>query len=228
MGNGGQRAPPTGVGRRSPGFEVASTALGVPATAGWEIVMMRGCFVVAVALLVVTPALEASAAESVSLFLKLNGKEVVGENAQTSLGRQASIECASYEQEVGTPLDAAAGKSTARATGRRQYEPIRILKRIDKSSPLLLSGLLQNMKVEARFQFYRPNPQGDGTVQLFYTVEINNGRIASVKQLVAKITDPANANLPPLEEVTFVFDTIKWTYAGVSVSPTDSVTGSVK
>jgi len=57
------------------------------------------------------------------------------------------------------------------ATGERTYEPIRIAKRIDKSSPLLAKALCNNEVIEATFKFYRPDPAGSGTQEHFYTIE---------------------------------------------------------
>jgi type VI secretion system secreted protein Hcp len=157
-------------------------------------------------------------AETVHLYLKANGKDVKGESTQTSIGRKDSIECVYYEQKVITAREAGSGM----ATGRRQYEPLLIRKRIDKSSPLLVKALVENAKVEGAFKFFRPNPKGDGTTEQFYTVEIKDGRIASLKQMVPDTIVPASSTEPPLEEVTFVFHTIKWTFTDGGVSHEDT------
>ncbi len=98
-------------------------------------------------------------AETVHLYLKANGKDVKGESTQTSLGREGSIECIEYDQGVQTAREAATGM----VTGRRQYAPLRIVKRIDRSSPLLMKALTGNEKIDGAFKFFRPNPNGDGT-----------------------------------------------------------------
>ena len=72
-------------------------------------------------------------AETVHLYLKANGKDIKGESTQESLGRKDSIECVSYNQSVKTAREAGTGMMT----GRRQYEPLRIVKRVDKASPLI-------------------------------------------------------------------------------------------
>jgi type VI secretion system secreted protein Hcp len=157
-------------------------------------------------------------AETVHLYLKANGQDIKGESTQESLGRKDSIECVYYEQGVITAREAGSGM----ATGRRQYEPLLVRKRIDKSSPLLMKALVENAKMDGTFKFFRPNPKGDGTTQQFYTVDIKDGRIASVKQVVPDTIVPASSTEPPLEEVTFVFHTIKWTYTDGGVSHEDT------
>jgi type VI secretion system secreted protein Hcp len=108
------------------------------------------------------------------------------------------------------------------ATGRRQYEPLLVRKRIDKSSPLIMKALVENAKIDGTFKFFRPSPKGDGTTQQFYTVAIKDGRVASMKQIVPDTIVPASSTEPPLEEVTFVFHTISWTFTDGGVSHEDT------
>jgi type VI secretion system secreted protein Hcp len=160
-------------------------------------------------------------AETVHLYMKSNGKDVKGESTQTSLGRGDSIECISYEQGVMSAREA----GTNMVTGRRQFTPLKIVKRIDKASPLLMKALTNNEKIDAVFKFFRPNPSGDGTTEQFYTVELKEGNIASVKQLVPTTINAATAGEPPLEEVSFVFKTITWTYTNGGVTHQDTWAG---
>jgi type VI secretion system secreted protein Hcp len=157
-------------------------------------------------------------AETVHLFLKANGQDIKGESLQTSLNRKDSIECVYYEQAVSTAREAGSGM----ATGRRRYEPIHIRNRIDKSTPLIYKAMAENQVVDGVFKFYRPNPTGDGTTEQFYSVEIKQGRIAAVKNWVPDCIDPVSSNLPPMEEVQFVFHTIIWTYTNGGVTHQDT------
>ena len=157
-------------------------------------------------------------AETVHLYLKANGSDIKGESTQTSLQREDSIECLYYEQAVMTAREAGTGM----ATGRRQYQPLLIRKRIDKSSPLIYKALAENQVIEATFKFFRPNPSGDGTTEQFYSVAIKQGRVASVKQINPDTIVPATSTEPPLEEVSFVFHTISWTYTNGGVTHEDN------
>lgn len=157
-------------------------------------------------------------AETVHLFLKANGTDIQGESTQTSLSRENSIECVSYEHETVTVREG----GSARATGRRQQMPIKIRKRIDKSTPLLEKALCRNEVIEGVFKFYRPNPTGDGTTEQFYTVSIKQGRVSHIKQFVLDTLVPATAHEPPLEEISFVFHTIQWHYTNGGAEHQDS------
>ena len=157
-------------------------------------------------------------AETVHLYLKANGSDIQGESSQTSLGRQDSIECVFFESGVRTAREAGSGM----ATGRRQYEPLLIRKRIDKSTPLIAKSLCENQVIEGTFKFFRPNPTGDGTTEQFYTIKITKGRIASQRQWVPDTIVPASSLEPPLEEVAFVFHTIEWTYTNGGITHQDT------
>jgi type VI secretion system secreted protein Hcp len=157
-------------------------------------------------------------AETVHLYLKANGKDIKGESTQASLGRADSIECVGYEQGVTSAREAATGM----VTGRRQYGPLEVVKRIDKASPLLMKALVNNEKIDATFKFFRPNPNGDGTTEQFYSVVLKEGHIASVKEYVSPTLDAVTGALPPLEKVAFVFKTISWTYTNGGITHEDS------
>lgn len=157
-------------------------------------------------------------AETVHLYLKANGTDIKGESTQTSLGREDSIECLYFEDSVRTARE----KGTGMATGRRSYEPIVFRKRIDKSSPLLAKALCNNEVIEGTFKFFRPSPNGDGTTQQFFTIEIGEARIAHIKQVSPDVIDPVRTSEPPTEEIGLVFHTITWTYEDGGVQHTDN------
>jgi len=157
-------------------------------------------------------------AETVHLYLKANGSDVQGESTQTSQGRENSIECFSFVDAVRTAREAGTGM----ATGRRTYEPLKITKRIDKSSPLIAKALCNNEVTDGICKFFRPNPTGDGTTEQFFTVEFKKGRVASIVRKSMDTLDPASANRPPEEEITFVFHSIKWTYTNGGVEHEDT------
>jgi type VI secretion system secreted protein Hcp len=156
-------------------------------------------------------------AETVHLKLKANGQDIAGESTQTSLDRADTIECTAFSSEVVTAREAGSG----RATGRRQYKPLMIRKRIDKASPLIAKALTNNEVIEGTFKFYRPNPTGDGTTQQFYTIVIKEGRVASQRQMLPDTIVPATSTDPPMEEITFVFGVITQTFTDGGIEHED-------
>ena len=157
-------------------------------------------------------------AETVHLYLKANGADIKGESSQASLGRADSIECFSFKSAVATAREAGSGM----ATGRRQYQPITFRKRIDKSTPLLAKALCENEKVEGVFKFFRPNPNGDGTTEQFFTIAFKNGRLSSFDMESMDSFEPSKANQPEMEVVGIIFHTISWTYTNGGITHEDT------
>ena len=77
-------------------------------------------------------------------------------------------------------------------------------------------GILQCLLLSANKTFSfgrglcRPQATGDGETEQYFTIEIEEGRIASITRVEPDQIDPASASKPPLEEVTLC-------YAGYSI-----------
>ena len=156
-------------------------------------------------------------AQTVYLRLQINGTDIRGESTAKSLDREGSIECLSFHCGVATPRDAG-----GLLIGKRQYEPVRIHKYVDKSTPLLFRALCQNELVNrAEFRFYRLTPYG--AEEHFYTVLLENGHISSVRQGSQDELMPSEKASPMTEEVAFVFRDITWTYETDGVTYHDSI-----
>lgn len=147
-------------------------------------------------------------AEAASLKLMANGTQIEGESTTTSLGRENEIECIALGLGVATARE----KGSGMATGRRQWKPITLRKRVNKASPLIMKALCNNEVIEATFRFFRPNPAGDGTTEHYLTIELGEARIASVDTEQPDCLDPTSSEAPMIENVGIVFHTITMTY----------------
>src|SRR5688500_12323845 len=96
--------------------------------------MKAGTLFKVFALVLLLPGTFSRAAEPIHAKLTTNGSVVSGD------GPDGAIIALGYDSEVGVARDPVTGQST----GRRQYKPLRIVKAIDKSSPLILQALVQN------------------------------------------------------------------------------------
>ena len=157
-------------------------------------------------------------AENVFLKLKANGADVPGDSSETTLDRENSIECTSFSVKGLVP----ASRVDPQATGRRQYEALTFTKAVDRSTPLLAKAFAQNEAVSAEFLFFRDD--GTGTVEHHFKIEVGTARVRSVRQFVLDTQDPANAGLPPQEEVTIGFGTITWTWLPGGITHEDTWT----
>lgn len=145
-------------------------------------------------------------AETVHLFLKLNGAEIQGESSQSSLGRENSIEILSWSWGAEAPL------RSGGIVGRALMGEVKYVQRIDKATPLLFKGFVNNEIAEGVFKFFRPNPTGDGTTEQFFTFEGKQGRITSVNPWSPDVINPATATMPALYQLTLQFQRVIQTY----------------
>ena len=164
---------------------------------------------VAVAALAWLLASSVEAAQTVHLTLEIDGNTIEGESTISSMDRQNTIECSSFSWGAFVPTDPA----SATPSGERRYEPVKVIKRIDKSTPLLAKALTMGQPVTAaEFRFYRPDTEGSGAEVHFYTILLENGYITGISAL-SEDAIVGGANAPPMmETVSFVFQKITWTY----------------
>ncbi len=144
-------------------------------------------------------------AETVHLYLKLDGVEIQGESTQNSLGRANSIECTSLSFDVETG-------------GSVRTGDVKVAARIDKATPLVVKGLVQKQTADAVLKFFRPNPTGDGTTEQFFTVAGKSGRVTAAQMWVPDTLSPASRDLPPMMQYSFSFGSIEETYTNGGVT----------
>lgn len=151
-------------------------------------------------------------AETVHLYLKLNGADIQGESSQSSLGRENSIEILSWS------WGADAAMQSPGVIGKRMMGEVKYVQRIDKSTPLLFKGFVNNEVAEGVFKFFRPNPTGDGTTEQFFTFEGKQGRITSLNPWNPDTINPATAVMPPLYQLTMFFPRVIQTYTNGGIT----------
>lgn len=144
-------------------------------------------------------------ADTVHLYLKLDGVDIQGESTQTSLGRANSIECTSLSFDV-------------EAGGHVRTGDIKVAARIDKATPLVVKGLVHKQTADAVFKFFRPNPTGDGTTEQFFTITGKSGHVRSAQISLPDTLSPASSNLPPMMHYSFSFESVEETYTNNGVT----------
>jgi len=152
-------------------------------------------------------------AETIALFLKLNGSDIAGENTNTSLGRANSIEVLSWSWS-GEAVSSGSGLPA----GRRVMGEVKFVQRIDKSTPLLFKGFTNSEVAQGAFKFFRPNPTGDGTTQQYFTFEGFQGRVTSLNLWQPDTLNPPTSNLPDLVQFTMFFNRVIQTYTNGGIT----------
>jgi type VI secretion system secreted protein Hcp len=161
------------------------------------------------------------AAPSVDVIISANGTNIPGGGSGNTPNNNF-INGLGFDHEVVVERDAATGQST----GRRQHKPIRIVKPIDKATPLLYKAMLQNEVIAGEFKFWRANPStpagGGGSLQQYYTVAITGGRITGIRDWKTNTRDLSADRAGDLEEVSFTYTSITWTWVDGGITHTDT------
>jgi type VI secretion system secreted protein Hcp len=158
-------------------------------------------------------------------YLTLKGQKQGNINGGiTQKGHENSILVHSFSNEILTSRDPTSGL----LTGKRQHNPISILKEIDKSSPPLWAAMVNNENlVSWELQFWTPTAVAPGGAaggspeKLVYKIDLTNASIASIREYMSDNTDATKASLPLLEEVTFTYQKIQWTWTDGGLTASD-------
>ena len=114
-----------------------------------------------------------------------------------------------YFHGIKSPRDSASGQ----ATGKRQHDPVRFVKRWGPATPQLSQALATNETLKTvLFEFGGPGPRGDFAVN--FTVQLANARVSGIEQHAEAGTT--------LEEISFVYQKITWTHAPSGNTAEDS------
>ena len=166
---------------------------------------------------------------ALNAYLTLKGQKQGAINGSvTQKGRENSILVHAFDNEITSPRDPATGQ----ATGKRQHEPIVILKEVDQSSPKLWMALVTNENLSTwELDFWGPAGPGPagaaGAETLLYKIVLTNATIASIHEFMESNEVAGNANLPLQEEVTFTYQKITWTWTNGAITATDDWNTSV-
>ena len=151
------------------------------------------------------------------LFLEADGNAIQGDPLVQSVGGlevEDSIEAMAFYHEVATATESTTS-STARTSGRSSHGPISFVKRIDRSTPILLDAWANNRRIDGVIKFFRNNSDS-GIVEKHYEITITNGRITSDRTEMMNNNFQEGAAVPVLERVSITYETIEWEFNGPS------------
>lgn len=144
---------------------------------------------------------------SLNAYLRITGAtQGVIQGSVTQVGRENTIEVFSTKHLVHFPLDTLTGLPS----GSKKHKPITILKKVDKSSTFLFQMLTTaEMITSFRLDFWQPNISGQE--EQFYTIELTNARISSIRLEQMNTLEAAVQSFPVLEQITFTYESITLT-----------------
>ncbi len=182
---------------------------------------IRTLLVLAACLTTTLSVLAQSSAANSTVFMRLVGPDGAMEGEVVSKGREGWHRVQGFSHEIISPRDAASGLPT----GKRQHTPFRVIKLINKSSPLLLSALGKNQQLPT-VEVSIWTPTNIGTEERVVTYKLVNAGIASIRPWMPNKNDPQTTNYPPAEELSLTYQSIEVTSHNGNVIATDTWNGS--
>ena len=145
---------------------------------------------------------------ALNAYMRITGEsqgEIKG--SVTQKGRRNTIMVIGFNHEVISPRDIASGLPT----GKRQHKSLMITKEIDKSTPLLMSALVNNENLtDVELLFWQPSKTGKE--HNFFTIKLTNASIAGIRQEMLNNKYPENMQHKEREHISFCYQKIEWIY----------------
>jgi len=165
-------------------------------------------FMVAIPTLVIafTPSEPKAAAGHDQTYMFIDGIE----GSCTQEGKEGSVVVLGFHHQVKVPIDPATGG----ISGTRRHSPIRIVKEVDKSSPLLFHALCTSSLIsEIEIQFW--SVDNTGTQVEYYSITVEDCRIVEIE---THDSDAGGAT----ETISIVYKTIEWVFTDGNLAYQDS------
>jgi len=133
-------------------------------------------------------------------------------------GRPGSL-CQAAHHTVLTPRDI----QTGLPTGKRQHQPFKVTKEIDKLTPKIYHALCTGEQLsDVTFKYYIISPQGTETN--YYTVKLVDAIIVEVTHWVPNCHDSSMSQFRHEEDVSYTYRHIEWTWEDGGIMATDDWT----
>ena len=155
---------------------------------------------------------------ALNAFLTLSGSRQGNiRGSVTQKGREGKIMVIAADHTFYSPVDQMSGQ----ISGRRVHMPLVITKEVDRSSPLLRMALANNeIMKDFRLEFWEPSPTG--MEKQYFTIQLINAAISSIKFVMPNTRDPETMRLKEYEEIQFTYQRIIWTYEDGGIRAEDS------
>ncbi|MEG9883596.1 MAG: Hcp family type VI secretion system effector [Hyphomicrobiales bacterium] len=112
----------------------------------------------------------------------------------------------SIDHSVGRPKDA----HTGLPTGQCVHQPFTIVKVKDNASPKLFQATCEGEHLTVELTLYRIDPKGQE--QNYYKVKLEGATIVNMREYSPLSFDPDSKPYHDMEEVSFAYSDITWTY----------------
>lgn len=108
---------------------------------------------------------------------------------------------------------------TGLPTGQRIHHPLAITKHKDQASPKLFQMCSTGEQAEVEFLYYRI--KDDGTEENYFKIKLEEAIIVNMREFTPTTFLPDNKPYKDMEEVSFTYSKITWTYTDGNIEYTD-------
>ncbi len=151
-------------------------------------------------------------------YMKITGKnqgEMKGDCVQSNDKKDSMILYA-LEHNVEIPKDT----HTGLPTGQRIHKPFTVTKHIDNASPKLAQACCKGEQLTVTIDMYRIDPSG--VEKKYYTVKMEEAIIVNMRSYKPVTFLAQNKEYHDMEDISFTYSKITWTYADGNIEYTDA------
>jgi len=138
------------------------------------------------------------------------------EGSCTQQGREGTMLVDAFNHDITIPRDT----QTGLAVGKRIHNPLTVVKLFDKASPKLYMALCTGEHLtEVAIKWYRIDPTGKE--EHYFTHKLIDAIIVSMRPWMPNVLDAATENYGHMEEVSFTYRSIVWTWETEGIETQD-------
>ncbi len=132
-------------------------------------------------------------------------------------GREGTMLVEAFNHEVRIPRDLQSGLST----GKRVHNALSVVKVFDKASPKIYQAMCTGEHLKnVTIKWYRIDPNGQE--QHYFTHTLEDAIVVSVRPWMPNCLDPKTEGYTHMEEVSYTYKKIRWTWEVDGVESEDS------
>jgi type VI secretion system secreted protein Hcp len=154
---------------------------------------------------------------ALTAYLGINGNsqgDIKGDCPQGG-DKKDKILVYSIDHSVEIPKDT----HTGLPTGQRIHHPFSVIKHKDNASPKLFKACCTGEQLTVTFDQYRI--KSDGTEEKYFTIKLEEAIIVNVREYNPLTFLPDNKPYSDMEELSFTYSKITWTYNDGNIEFTD-------
>jgi len=112
--------------------------------------------------------------------------------------------------EIHHPIDIPVDQNTGMVTGTRLHRPFIVTTHINAETPIYYQMLTTGQRSNFIINYYRINEIG--VEEHYFSIELENATMVGIQHVKPNVLDPENSVYGDMVSLSFVYDSITWTY----------------